>query len=370
MLVAPVPVGVRTTGVISAAHDQVGWFSEGDRRLVDTLTRQAGIAIERATALELLQEVGNQIISTQEVGEILHRIVSGAIELTNTTTGVIYLISEDGQTATRKFHPPGFVHPEPRLHKKDELTRQVIASGEVLTISDIHNDPRVNPVLRDHFQSMIGVPLKIERKVIGVLYLNDENSHDFTETEISLLLTLATQAAIAIENARLLEERKQRVKELEDLYDSLETLSYVATSLIGASTYAELSSKALDIVSRRLNADAALYVRQDDEPKMMKLENCVPESFKARLEDPCRYGKAPLKPGIPVQKDLILSMDARSREGRLEGCVFVQRIGSLEQPAEPFTVFDKRTLFLLAMAVGHTLQSLRKDRVFQLLPKV
>jgi two-component system NtrC family sensor kinase len=216
MLVAPVKVGDRTIGVISADQDEFGWFSESDRRLVDALALQAGIAIERARGLELLQDISNRIISMQNVDDILQQIVSGAIKLTNTTSGVIWLISEDGRSVIRGFHPPDFEQPKPRLDREGGITRHVIETSEVLSIPDVRQDPRVNPVVLDRSRSLIAVPLKLEQRVIGVLYLNDENPHDFTETEVSLLLTLASQAAIAIENARLYADLLQKVKELED----------------------------------------------------------------------------------------------------------------------------------------------------------
>jgi len=223
MLVAPVKVGDRTIGVISADQDEFGWFSESDRRLVDALARQAGIAIERAAALELLHDIGKRIISSQAVADILQQIVSGAIKLTSTTSGVIYLIGKDGKSVAKSFqYPPEFDHPQPRLASEKGITRQVIATGAEIVFPDIRQDARVNPVLHNRVRSMIAIPLKLdEREVIGVLYLNDAKPHSFTETEVSLLSTLATQAAIAIVNARLLqntsEALQKRVAEMETL---------------------------------------------------------------------------------------------------------------------------------------------------------
>ena len=360
MLVAPVTVGARTIGVICASHDEADWFNEGEQRFADTLAQQAGIAIERAIALELLQDIGNQIIRAQKIDEILRRIVSGAIRLTNTSTGVIYLISENGQTVIETVHSGDFRHPEPRMQKKDGLTRKVIETGEILTIFDISNDTRVHSDLRKRYQSMIVVPLKLERTVIGVLYLDDENFHDFTETEKTLLSTLADQAVIAIKNAKLLEERQQRLEEFEDLYDNLEKLSYAATSLIGASTHDELSSKALRIVFHRLNADVSLYVCQEKNPEIMQLTDCIPENFTSRLKTVCLPGESPLKPELSSENSPGLLMEAHSRDGRCEGLIFVQRVGTLTRPAENFSKVDEQTLFLLATAIGHTLQNLRK----------
>jgi len=231
MLVVPVKVGDRTIGVISADQDEFGWFGESDRRLVDALARQVGIAIERAIALELLHDIGNRIISAQKVDDTLQQIVSGAIKLTNTTSGVIYLLSEDGKSVIKSFqHPPDFDFPKPRMDREKGLTRQVIATGEMLVSPDIRQDTRVNHVLHDRFRSMIAIPLKLgERKVIGVLYLHDTNPHSFTETEVSLLSTLATQAAIAIVNARLLqntnEALQKRVAEMKTLQDIDEAIT-------------------------------------------------------------------------------------------------------------------------------------------------
>jgi len=216
MLVAPVKVGDQKIGVISADQDEYGWFSESDRRLVDALARHAGIAIERATGLELLQDIGNRIISAPNVDDVLQEIVSGAIRLTHTTSGTIYLFSKDGESVINSFlYPPGFDHPPPRMGRKGGITRQVIATGEMQIFPDIKQDDRINPSLYDlGIRSMIAVPLKLEERVIGVLYLNDSDLHDFTGTEVSLLSTLANQAAIAIQNAGLFEEVRTRADEV------------------------------------------------------------------------------------------------------------------------------------------------------------
>jgi GAF domain-containing protein/two-component sensor histidine kinase len=221
MLVAPVKVGDRTTGVISADQDEYGWFGESERRLLEALARQAGIAIERATGLKLLQGIGHRILSAPKVDEILHEIVQGALELTHGTSGVIYLIGEDNRSVARSYqYPDDFDHPPPRMDNEEGITRQVIREGQVRTFRDLAADGQVNPVLlEDHLiRSMIAVPMKSGDTVIGVLYLNDVHLHQFTDTEISLLTTLAGQASIAIENVRLLEARERQAEELKLLH--------------------------------------------------------------------------------------------------------------------------------------------------------
>lgn len=215
MLVAPVKVGDQTIGVISTDQAKFGWFSENDRRWVDTLARQAGIAIQRALALELLQDIGKRIINPQrKVDDILQQIVTGAIELTGTTAGVIHLISEDGRSVLKSFQYPA--QPDlanPLVDGRDKLTHLVTPDGKMQIIADVRQDERVNHVLQDRYQSLIAIPLEFEQKVIGVLLLCDTHWHNFSETEVSLLSTLANQAAIAIQNARLYSEMEQLVAE-------------------------------------------------------------------------------------------------------------------------------------------------------------
>jgi GAF domain-containing protein len=212
MLVTPMKIGDRTIGVISVDKDKYDWFNDSDRQLVEALAQQAGIAVQRSNTLDLLQEIGHQIISTQATSDILEQIVKGAIKLTNTTSGVIYLVSDNGKSVSDRFHPPGYEHPEPRLDSEQSITRQVLKSGHVMSFSNLCNDDRVNPALRDDFQSMIAIPLKLKDKVIGVLYLNDKNQREFTTADIALLSTLADQAAIAIQTISLFKENQNRLK--------------------------------------------------------------------------------------------------------------------------------------------------------------
>jgi GAF domain-containing protein len=222
ILVAPVKIGDQTIGVISADQDGLGWFSESDLRLVEALARQAGTAIQRARALDLLHDVSNRIIAVQKMDDVLQQILLGATELVNATSGGIYLLSEDEESIVKAFQSPsGLYQPMPRMTKEDGLTRQVIASGDVLVVRETCVDRRVNPTVLDSVTSVISVPLKLGQKLIGVLHLNDRDPHDFTEMEVSLLQILASQAAIAIQKARLAEllelERRERIDAIREM---------------------------------------------------------------------------------------------------------------------------------------------------------
>jgi GAF domain-containing protein len=228
MLVVPVKVGEKTIGIISADQDALAFFSRSDLRLVDALAQHAGIAIQRSTALTLLHDIGTQIIGENSVSDILHMVISGAIRLTNTAIGVIYLVAEDGQTVTDHFSVPNFGHPKPRMNNPSGLTCTAVRTGQLLIIDNTrepHGDLDINPELREAYASVIVVPLKIQDKVIGVFFLDYKNKHDFTEMEVTLLNTLASQAAIAIQKARLITNLQRDVSSRRVFEDVLRNLA-------------------------------------------------------------------------------------------------------------------------------------------------
>jgi two-component system, NtrC family, sensor kinase len=212
MVLAPIKVGDQTLGVISADQDAENWFGPADQELLVSVAKQAGIAIQRSRTLKLLEEIGARIITPTTVEEILLELIKGAILITNTTTGIIYLMTEDGRRVAQSVSPGGYDHPAPRLHRRNGLTRTIVETGKEIPIPDTKLDRRVHPTLQRDFTSIIGVPLHAKDRVIGVFYLNDRERHVFTETETSVLKTLATQAAIALQNAAYLEGVRQQVR--------------------------------------------------------------------------------------------------------------------------------------------------------------
>jgi GAF domain-containing protein len=222
MVLAPIKVGDQSIGVISADQDVLGWFTESDRRLLGAIGNEIGAAIQRSQSLALLHQLGEQILMLRDRGDILKAVVVGAITVLNVTTGVIYLLSDDGRVVEQAFHPDQFDHPAPRLDSEEGLTRTVWREGEPIFITDTRDDPRVNPVLKRLCTSMAAVPIRIEGKTLGVFFLDDRDRHDFTPFERGLLRMLAHKAAIAIQNAAMLSSLNQALADRDVLESVLQ----------------------------------------------------------------------------------------------------------------------------------------------------
>ncbi|HEY72315.1 MAG TPA: GAF domain-containing protein [Thermoflexia bacterium] len=228
----PLRAGKERVGVLFVNYRTRHAFQSKERKIIELIATQAAIAIhnaslfaqmqQRTDAMDLLQQVSAKISMTLNVEETLGLIIRNAMRLTRTDSGVIHLVDETKQTVTRSYEvPEGFGHLPPRLSQKKGMTWAVVSTGKTITVSDVTEDERVNPAMAEKgAMAIIGMPLKVENQTIGVLFLNDSELHEFTDYEKELLTTLANQAATAIQNARLYEENKGRLKLLDVLHET------------------------------------------------------------------------------------------------------------------------------------------------------
>jgi GAF domain-containing protein len=103
---------------------------------------------------------------------------------------------------------------------RGSLSSRVAAEGQVVHIDDVADYPDYavpETVTLARARTVLGVPLLREGAVIGVIALARKHVQPFAERQIELVRTFADQAVIAIENARLLEELRQRTEEVATL---------------------------------------------------------------------------------------------------------------------------------------------------------
>jgi GAF domain-containing protein len=216
-------------------------FSSDDKQILELFANQAAIAIrnaklfqqerQRSEALDLLREISEQINTSLELDKSLGLIVEGAMQLTGMDSGVVHLVDDSGYSIVRSHEfPLDFHHSIPRLTQEKSLTRTILDSGELIAVPDTEQEARVNEVMIARgIKSLIGLPLQLRGKVIGVLYLNATQPRRFRKEDLSFLRTLADQAAIAIEKVRLYEHIS---RDLERRIKALEVLSGIYEKII------------------------------------------------------------------------------------------------------------------------------------------
>ena len=250
MLVVPIKSGSKIISLICADDEEPGHFTARDKDLVESLALHAAIAIDRANALEVQQQLSRKLLHpalATEMEGLLKQIIESARTLTGATSGVIYLINEGKNDVTYTYYPEDYKehHPSPRRGVEGKfvgLTGDIIRERRLEIIGDVKKDPRVTREVYDQITTLVGVPLMVDEEVIGVMYLDHEEYHEYSEIETSILFTLINQAALALNNF-LLMHRIQRVRNaarviagttvIEDLQKTLRSILEVAKDVLG-----------------------------------------------------------------------------------------------------------------------------------------
>ncbi len=214
---------------------------------------------EQRQLADALRDVAATLNSTLSLAEVFDGIL----------TQLLRLVPYDAANVILLENTP---HPSKPLTARTvreyaqlQLDRESKAQGEPFAVDDLYylkqmlitGQARVVPnTLTDarwtrqpHTQwvrSWLGAPIQIKGRVIGFLSVNSATPDFFRAAQTDRLQTLADQAAIAIENARLFEETRQRLLTLEVLYETSLALSQLLTPR-------EIGQKIIDLVVRKLN---------------------------------------------------------------------------------------------------------------------
>ncbi|MGH3274524.1 MAG: helix-turn-helix domain-containing protein [Streptosporangiaceae bacterium] len=183
----------------------------------------------RASELRALYETAGDLASLRDLEKVLHAIVQRSRQLLATDVSYLMLVDEKrGDTYMRVTEgtvTQGFE--DIRLDLGYGLGGMVAETAVPYASSNYASDPRfkkkVNDrVFKESIIAIVGVPLKIGRRVIGVLFAADRSPREFTPEEIALLGSLATHAALAIENASRMEEIEYVVRRLTAANERME----------------------------------------------------------------------------------------------------------------------------------------------------
>jgi len=216
------------------------WGSE-EQMLVKQVADQLSLALEnarlfqdtqrRAREMTALADVGREISATLELQTVLERIVLRAHEILNSITTAVYVPDSEFQSLLA-IAAAG--------EEADEIKNDPLTIGEGILgaiantkvgeiINYVSNDPRAITIQGTEDvpdEHLMAAPMMTQETLSGLLAVWRVGAgEEYTQTEFEFLQSLAQQAAIAIENARLFEETKQRSEELASLNEIITAAS-------------------------------------------------------------------------------------------------------------------------------------------------
>ena len=236
----PLSAGGRTMGVMAAGTaDAATDFSAEQQKIFTDIGSLAATSLDkarlfaetqmRARQLGALNDISRQLVASEvNLEALLKLITASATDILDVEAGSLLLTVEDGSGDLEFRVVIGGAGQDAigsRIPARRGLVGEVAATGQLLIVNDVANDPRWGGELAGgSFQTtnVLAVPLITQDKVIGVLeVMNKRSGGVFSQEDAELLNAFAGQAAVAIENARLFQltdfQLSERVSELEAL---------------------------------------------------------------------------------------------------------------------------------------------------------
>jgi GAF domain-containing protein/anti-sigma regulatory factor (Ser/Thr protein kinase) len=221
LLGVPLLVGGRVIGVLHVGSLTPREFTADDRELLQLAADRAAIAIDHAhlfeqerTArerLEALQRVTDASLAYLPEDELLTELLDRVTEALHADTAAILLLEPTGELLVARA-AKGIeeeVEQGVTIPVGGGFAGRVAAERRAIFIPDVDHADILNPILREKgIRSLLGVPLLVEGRVIGVVHVGTLTPRVFADDDRTLLQLAADRAAPAIENAKLFEQRR------------------------------------------------------------------------------------------------------------------------------------------------------------------
>ena len=225
-LAVPLIAKNKVIGVLDVEAAQPGAFTEEHKRLLTLFASRIAAGIEnarlytrvsrQARQLTLLTEISRELTSILNVDQLLKRVADLVTRIIDYEMFSILLVDPTGKFLQHRFS----LRFKESVHLKHEvpigqgLVGYAAETGQPVLVPDVSKDPRyimANPETR----SELVVPLIYKEKVIGVLDIEHTRRGYFNDDHVRIMITMAAQVAIAIENATLYERIARQEKRLE-----------------------------------------------------------------------------------------------------------------------------------------------------------
>lgn len=275
----PEEPAIRYDGHVITVHTVKSPIFDGEGRVVATVGVSRDISerklaeealAKRATELQTVAQVSTAASTTLDVQKLLQEVVDLTQSRFNLYHAHIYLLDEAGNNlhlaagaaevgrrmAAEKWHIP--------LSQERSLVVQAARTRQGVIVNDVRQSPDFlpNPLLPDTGSEM-AVPMIVGNRVLGVLDVQSNKLNHFTQEDVRIQTILATQVAVALQNAQQYEQTEAALAETAWLYQ-------ISTQLNAATTIKELFDAAVTpaIASGATNANLIIFeLNPADQPE-------------------------------------------------------------------------------------------------------
>jgi GAF domain-containing protein len=251
-LVLPLLANERILGVLSIDSDRANAFTDQDMILLMLVADQLAAALEKArlfdethrrtAELEAVGEISTVLRQSISVEEMLPLILDHCLKIVGGQQGSIFLVEPDTGDLAARWCLPNSPELLARRYKPHQgITGYVATTGELYITNNLRNDPLVHfapeelPFIAE-VQGAVGLPLRTQERVVGVILLSLNQRHTHSQSEVRLLKAISDIAGSALDRAMVLETLEQRVEarthELAEANEQLKALDKLKSKFI------------------------------------------------------------------------------------------------------------------------------------------
>jgi signal transduction histidine kinase len=269
----PLNAGAETIGAIAVgSRDAAVIYTPGQQELLQSIAEQGAGAIvkarllqeteRRARQLASLNEITRQLTGTLETEPLLQNILDSAVSILNCEAGSLFLVDETTDELIFKATagPVASNLAGQRLAPGTGIVGEAVQTRAPVIANNVQQTPVWSPSTDEATgfvtRAVLAVPMQVKERVIGVLeVINRKDGLPFAEDDQNLLAAFASQAAVAIENARLYTLTDQ---ELSARVEELSVLQRIDRELNASLDVARAMRLTLDWAMRQSGAESGL----------------------------------------------------------------------------------------------------------------
>ncbi len=353
-LLVPLQAGEATLGVLVLDNfNTAAAFNQEDEALVLSLTQQTALTLEnarlyqasehRASQLRSLTAVAATITSSLQTDELITTLLEQLGAILPFDTATLWLRQGENLTVQAA---QGFGETDSQIGltvalEDSLLLSEMIASGQPINVDNVHADARFPALIEHPHLSWLGIPLISKGEAVGVIALEKTEANFYGHEQVQLATTLAGQATVALENARLFEESHRRTQDLDDRSQRLGLLNRISNELASYLDPMDILSFTLQELGQTLQSELIAAILLDDEGRpRVEIEHPILETTLPKF-----------LPNAPVFDHLKQTFGLFMTEN-------VNDKPDLEPLTDYLEARSTRSLLLLPLVTGNDLQGL------------